>query len=185
MIDPLARYILFFGFVRGYKGLDLLIEALGQPEVKAQNIHLIVAGEFYESEAKYKELIQKRGLADRVIVRSDYIPQEEVKAYFCAADLVAQTYRTATQSGVTQIAYHFERPMLVTDVGGLAEIVPDGKVGYVVKPQPDAIAGALLRFFTENKEEAFSKAAAIEKERFSWSHFTRKFIAFANLLDEA
>lgn len=184
-LDPEARYVLFFGFVRAYKGLDLLIEALGKPEIKAQNIHLIVAGEFYESEEKYTKMIEKLGLTDRVILRSDYIPQEEVKAYFCAANLVAQTYKTATQSGVTQIAYHFERPMLVTDVGGLAEIVPNGKVGYVVKPQPDAIADALLRFFTENKEEAFSQNASIEKERFSWSHFTRKFIAFANSLDEA
>lgn len=183
-LDPDKRYILFFGFVRAYKGLDLLIEALGKPAVKDQNIHLIVAGEFYESEEKYTQKIQQLGLTDRVIIRSDYIPQEEVKAYFCAANLITQTYRTATQSGVTQIAYHFERPMLVTDVGGLAEIVPDRKVGYVVKPQSDAIADALLRFFTENNEEAFSQAAALGKKRFSWSHFTRKFIAFANTLDE-
>ncbi len=183
-LDPEARYLLFFGFVRAYKGLDLLLEALAKKLLSAEKIHLLVAGEFYESREKYDELIARLGLTDQVVIRSDYIPQEEVRDYFCAANLVAQTYRTATQSGVTQIAYHFERPMLVTDVGGLAEIVPDGKVGYVVNPDPDAIAAALLRFFSENKEEAFSQAAAIEKERFSWSHFTHKFIEFANTLNE-
>lgn len=184
-LDQKARYVLFFGFVRAYKGLDLLIEALAMDQLNGLNIHLIVAGEFYEDQEKYRDQIKSLGLQDRVIIRSDYIPQEEVGAYFSAANLVAQTYRTATQSGVTQIAYHFERPMLVTDVGGLAEIVPNGKVGYVVSRDPRAIADAISRFFTENKEAAFAKAAALEKKRFSWSHFTRKFIAFANSIDEA
>ena len=171
------KYVLFFGFIRAYKGLDLLLQAFADKAI--QNIKLIVAGEFYEDEQKYLNLINELGLKDTVIIRSDYIPQEEVKNYFCAANLVAQTYKTATQSGVTQIAYHFERPMLVTNVGGLAEIVPDGKVGYVVEPNPGAIASAIARFFSENRESAFAENAAIEKERFLWSHFTRKFMTFA------
>lgn len=181
-LDPDENYILFFGFIRAYKGLDLLIEALGTEEARKLNLKLIVAGEFYEDEQKYRDLIEKLNLKDSVIICSDYIPQEEVKYYFCAANIVAQTYRSATQSGVTQIAYHFERPMLVTDVGGLAEIVPHGKVGYVVPPSPGAIAEAIVRFFSERNEKPFAEKAAIEKERFSWSHFTRKFIDFAHQL---
>lgn len=183
-LNPDKRYVLFFGFIRAYKGLDLLLEAFGQQALADENIHLLVAGEFYENRKKYDDLISTFGLAPRVTIRSDYIPQHEVKYWFSAADIVAQTYRTATQSGVTQIAYHFGRPMLVTDVGGLAEIVPDGVVGYVVKPNPHAIAGALARFFEENKEAAFSAAASREKKRFSWEHFTRKFIDFAKSIHE-
>ena len=173
------EYVLFFGFIRAYKGLDLLLKAFADKAMKNVNVKLIVAGEFYEDEQKYRLLINELGLEDTVIIRSDYIPQEEVKNYFCAANLVAQTYKTATQSGVTQIAYHFERPMLVTNVGGLAEIVPNGKVGYVVEPNPEAIAKAIARFFSEKSESAFARNAALEKERFSWSHFTRKFMTFA------
>lgn len=183
-LNPNGRYILFFGFVREYKGLDILLKAMAEPILADQNLNLIVAGEFYESREKYDQLIESLGIKENVIIRADYIPQEDVAAYFSAANLVAQTYRSATQSGVTQIAYHFERPMLVTDVGGLAEIVPDGKVGYVVNPQPGAIAEAIFRFFTQNKEDEFSRAVALEKQRFYWSHFTHKFIAFANRLNE-
>ncbi len=176
------RYILFFGFVRAYKGLDLLIRAIATQKVKDLDVHLIVAGEFYEEEEKYRKLIAKLELSDKVIIRSDYIPESEVRNYFCAANLVAQTYRTATQSGVTQIAYHFNRPMLVTDVGGLSEIVPDGQVGYVTDVNPDAIADAIARFFTENKEEAFSKNVEVEKSRFSWDHFTGEFLKFVRTI---
>ena len=111
---------------------------------------------------------------------NEYIPEAEVKNYFCASAIVAQTYRTATQSGVTQIAYHFDRPMLVTDVGGLSEIVPDGKAGFVVEPRPDAIAKSLARFFQDNLEEEFEKNVAVEKQRFSWSHFKNEFLSFVN-----
>ncbi len=181
-LDPEQNYILFFGFIRAYKGLDLLIEAMGTDAVRKLDLKLIVAGEFYEDEQKYRDLIQKLDLKDSIIIRSNYIPQDEVKYYFCAANIVAQTYRSATQSGVTQIAYHFERPMLVTDVGGLAETVPNGKVGYVVPPNSGAIAEAIVRFFSEMNEIPFAEKAAVEKERFSWSHFTRKFIDFADQL---
>lgn len=181
-LDPDKKYILFFGFIRAYKGLDLLIEALGVKAVKELNIHLIVAGEFYEDQKKYIDLIESLDLNDSVTIRSDYIPQEEVKYYFCASNLVAQTYRTATQSGVTQIAYHFDRPMLVTNVGGLPEIVPDEECGFVVDPSPDAIANAIVRFFKENKEKEFSKNVAQKKHELSWEYFTEKFLEFAGNL---
>jgi len=173
-------YVLFFGFVRRYKGLDLLIEAFGDSRITALGLKLIVAGEFYEPKAAFMDQIDRLGIRDRVLIFDDYIPQEEVKNYFCAANIVAQTYRTATQSGVTQIAYHFGRPMLVTDVGGLAEIVPHGEVGYVADPKPEAIADALVRFFTENKEVDFARAVDARKQAFSWSHFAKEFTNFAD-----
>ena len=181
-LDPKKKYILFFGFVRAYKGLDLLIEALGVEAVKELDLHLIVAGEFYEDQKKYLDLIDRLGLTDSITIRSDYIPQEDVKYYFCASNLVAQTYRSATQSGVTQIAYQFDRPMLVTNVGGLPEIVPDDECGFVVDPNPDAIAHAIVRFFKENKEKVFSENVARKKHELSWKYFTEKFLEFAGNL---
>ena len=115
--------------------------------------------------------ISRNDLRNQVILRTDYIPAEKVKYYFCAADLVAQTYRSATQSGITQIAYHFERPMLVTNVGGLPEIVEDGKVGYVVAPEPLAIANAIHTFYSDNKEAEFAVNVQEGKKRFAWSTF--------------
>jgi glycosyltransferase involved in cell wall biosynthesis len=174
--------VLFFGFVRAYKGLDLLLQALADNLVRPLKIKLIVAGEFYEEKKKYTDLIKVFGLEGTVIIRDDYIPEDRVKYYFAAADLVAQTYKTATQSGVTQIAYHFDKPMLVTDVGGLSEIVEDGVSGYVVDPEPQAIAQALYRYFTESREESFTHAVRQRKDSFSWSFFTKKFLSFAKSL---
>ncbi len=179
-LSPNESYVLFFGFVRRYKGLDLLIEAFGDSRIIQLGLKLIIAGEFYEPKSAFLNQIDRLGLRDRVLIYDDYIPQEEVKNYFCSANIVAQTYRTATQSGVTQIAYHFGRPMLVTDVGGLAEIVPDGKVGYVADTNPGAIADALVRFFTENKEAEFAAAVETRKQLFSWTHFAEEFTKFAD-----
>lgn len=165
-----ARYILFFGFIRHYKGLDLLLKAMAEPVVRALHIKLIVAGEFYEDAAIYHNLINQLQLQEHVLLHTHYISKEEVKNYFCAADLVAQPYHSATQSGVTQIAYHFERPMLVTNVGGLAEIVPDGKVGYVVEQDAKAIGAALSDFYTNAREGAFSSFAATEKKKYAWGN---------------
>jgi D-inositol-3-phosphate glycosyltransferase len=164
------RLILFFGFIRHYKGLDLLLKAMAEPMVKALGIKLIVAGEFYEDANPYNKLINDLELQDRVILHTHYIPKEDVKYYFCAADLIAQPYHTATQSGVTQIAYHFERPMLVTNVGGLAEIVPDGKVGYVTEKDSKAIGEALSDFYNNDREVPFSSFTATEKKKFSWEN---------------
>jgi D-inositol-3-phosphate glycosyltransferase len=175
------RYILFFGFIRDYKGLDLLFGALSGSWFSKNNIKLIVAGEFYADETKYLEMIETLELDDRVVLKTDYIPNSEVENYFNAADLVAQPYKSATQSGVTQIGYHFNKPMLVTDVGGLAEIIPHGKAGYVVKPDAENIRNALIDFFENKRMESYTQNVIKEKERFRWERMTE---TIYNLADE-
>lgn len=176
-LDPESSYVLFFGFIRDYKGLDLLLEAWAM--LKAQGFttgrKLLIGGEYYGNKEKYNALIKGLGLADNVIVHDRYIDENQVRNYFGAADLVVQPYKSATQSGVTQVAYHFGVPMVVTRVGGLPEIVPDGRVGYVVDVAPSAIAEAIARFYDENKAEVFRANIEAEKERFSWSALTDTF----------
>ena len=173
------RYILFFGFVRDYKGLDLLLEAFANENFRNQKVKLIVAGEYYNNEQKYMDLIQKLKLEEHIILKNEFIANEDVKNYFCAADIIAQPYKNATQSGVTQIGYHFEKPMLVTNVGGLGELIPHNKVGYVVEPNKDAISESLLAFFNENRREEMVENVKKEKEKFSWG----KMIDTINELD--
>jgi D-inositol-3-phosphate glycosyltransferase len=177
------RYILFFGFIRHYKGLDLLLEALSIAKKRAYTegssklaVKLIVAGEFYEDEAFYREKIKALGIENDVILHADFIPTEDVRYYFAAADLVVQPYRTATQSGISQVAYHFEKPMIVTNVGGLPEIVPHGKAGYVVEPNPQNIADALTDFYENKSLDAFQKGVIEQKKRFSWEAMTEAFL---------
>ncbi len=184
-LDVNVPHILFFGFVRRYKGLDLLLEALGHAKLKSSNVRLMVAGEFYEPKEPYLDIVCKHGLEDRVIFHDRYIPTEEVRNYFCSAAIVAQTYRDATQSGVTQIAYHFGRPMLVTNVGGLPEIVAHEEVGYVVPPKAGAIGEALARFFQEGREAEFAEKAYQSRHLFSWQHFTEQFLKFADTIYES
>lgn len=162
------RYLLFFGIIRRYKGLDLLLKAMGDERIKKQNIKLIVAGEFYEDRSYYDLLINKYQIAENIIICNHFISSNDVKYYFSIADMVVQPYHTATQSGVTQIAYNFECPMLVTDVGGLAETVPAGKVGYVTSTDPLSIANAILDFYENNRKQTFSQNVVIEKEKYSW-----------------
>jgi glycosyltransferase involved in cell wall biosynthesis len=165
-------YLLFFGFIRAYKGLDLLLEAFADQRLRNRRLKLIVAGEFYESDKPYLEIINKNNLGNEVLILDRFIKEDEVASLFCAADLVVQPYRSATQSGVTQIAYHFEKPMLVTDVGGLSEIVPDGKCGYVVKPEPVSISNAIIDYFSNNRKEEFTKNVREEKAKFTWDKLT-------------
>jgi glycosyltransferase involved in cell wall biosynthesis len=167
-LNPEDKHLLFFGFVRKYKGLDLMLHAMSDKRVKELGVKLIVAGEFYDNIEEYTSLINKLDIEFNVILRSDFIDESDVKNYFCASDMITQTYRTATQSGVTQIAYHFERPMLVTNVGGLAEIVPNNKVGYVTTQNPNDIADAIIDFYSNKREEEFVKNVSVEKSRFSW-----------------
>lgn len=168
-----GRYALFFGFIREYKGLDLLLEAMADRRVRELGVRLLVAGEFYGDPKPYLDRIARLGIGDSVILRNDFIPDHEVNRYFCAADLVAQPYKSATQSGVTQVAYHFEVPMLVTRVGGLPEIVPDGRCGYVVEPAPASIADALVRFFSSDAAGTMIEGVREEKKRYAWDRMTQ------------
>lgn len=168
-LDPAFGYLLFFGFIRAYKGLDILLEAFADKRLATLPVKLIIAGEYYEDAAPYEALIKQYGLESRLIRATDFIPNEQVADYFCAADIVVQPYKNATQSGVSQIAYHFGRPMLVTDVGGLAELIPDGEVGYVVPPGPQAIADALVDFYTQQREAEFMAGVAVKRQEFSWA----------------
>jgi len=165
-------YVLFFGFIRHYKGLDLLLEAFADERLRKFPVKLIIAGEFYENPQPYLELIIRLKLDGLVELRTGFIPDNEVRNYFSVADLVAQPYRSATQSGVSQIAYHFEKPMLVTNVGGLSEIIPNGKVGYVVELEIKQISDAMVDFFTNQRSEKMIANIKIEKTKFLWSRMT-------------
>jgi glycosyltransferase involved in cell wall biosynthesis len=171
-LDPKFRYILFFGLIRDYKGLDWLIEAFADSRFRKLPIKLIIAGEFYSDEEKYNQLIDKYQLHGFIEIHNRFVPDPEVGLYFGAADIIAQPYKPATQSGVTQIGYHFEKPMLVTNVGGLAEIIPDQKVGYVVEPNPKAIADKLLDFFENKRGADFTENLLEEKKKYAWSTMT-------------
>ncbi len=167
-----GKYVLFFGFIRDYKGLDLLIDSFGDLRLQDMGVHLLVAGEFYGDPQPYLNRIRSLDISDIVILHNDYIPDNKVNLYFRACDIVAQPYKTATQSGVTQVAFHFECPMLVTNVGGLPEIVPDGKIGYVVNPDAQDIADALVRYYKENKEKEFTAGVREEKRKYGWDRMT-------------
>lgn len=169
-INPKECLVLFFGFIREYKGLDLLIRALAEPMLNDIPVKLIVAGEFYSKPDPYFKLQKELGLEGRIIWHTHFIPNQKVREYFGVADIVAQPYKSATQSGVTQVAYHFEVPMLVTRVGGLPEMVPHLKAGYVVDPEPLAIAEAISDFFHNKRYDAFKTFISEEKKRFSWKN---------------
>jgi glycosyltransferase involved in cell wall biosynthesis len=175
-VEEELQYILFFGFVREYKGLDLLLEAFAKLTKVQPNVRLMVVGEYYSDEEKYQKIMQDLGIQDLIIQRKEFVPDEEIRYYFSAADLVAQPYKTATQSGVTQIGYHFEKPMLVTNVGGLAEIIPHGKVGYVVDSNPQSIFEGLNDFFEVDRAAEFSENLKKEKVRFSWQKMTENLL---------
>ena len=174
------QYMLFFGLVRAYKGLDLLLDAFGMVKDRLPDLRLIVAGEFYEDEDKYRAQIETNGLSERVILRNEFIPDGDLQKYFGAADLIAQPYKSATQSGVTQVAFHFEKPMLVTNVGGLAEIVHDHKMGYTSEPSAEAIATDILDYFTQDRQADYTEYLKKEKTKYAWSNMTAAFIKIIN-----
>jgi glycosyltransferase involved in cell wall biosynthesis len=155
------RYILFFGFIRAYKGLDILLEAMAMENVQKTGVKLIVAGEFYEDATRYQSIISEKNIAESVVLHTDYIATEKV-----------QPYKTATQSGISLVAYHFEKPMVVSNVGGLPEIVPDGKAGYVVEPNPQAVADAIADFYEKERYDDFATTLAAKKKEFSWAKVT-------------
>ena len=170
-IDSKNKYVLFFGFIRDYKGLDILMEAF---KYLPEDIKLIVAGEFYNNSEKYKKLEKQLNLEGRIHWFTEFIPTNEVATYFSAAEIVAQPYKTATQSGVTQVAYQLEKPMLVTNVGGLAEIVPHGKVGYVTEVDPKAVAEAIIDFYKNDRTAEFLPHIRTEKQKYSWSELNAR-----------
>lgn len=178
-LDPAISYAMFFGLIRGYKGLGLLLDAwmMLKADRQTEGQKLIVAGEFYDNKEKYIRQIEENGLQDDVIIREGYVPDEDVRYYFSAADVLIQPYHTATQSGVTQIAYNFGLPMIVTNVGGLAEIVPDNVVGYVVNTTPEAVAAAVVQLYDDDNIARFRRNIEQEKKRFSWD-------AMADRIDE-
>ena len=162
------KYLLFFGFIRDYKGLDLLLQAMTDSRIKQENIKLIIAGEFYSGEEKYRQYIAEHHLSRSLILHTDFIPNTKVGLYFNACDVIVQPYKTATQSGVTQIGYHFEKPMIVTNVGGLPEIILHDKTGYVCEVNAKDIADYILKFYHENKANDFSPYIIEEKKKYSW-----------------
>ena len=182
-LDSSIDYLLFFGLIRDYKGLDILLDAFADERLKNDSIKLIIAGEFYSNAEKYHEQINRLGLSERIILRDIYIPDSEVANYFNAASLVVQPYKTATQSGVTQVAYHFNKPMVVTNVGGLKEMIPDGKVGFVVEPNAKVLATAIHRFFSEDKSAEFQQNMLEEKKKYGWPILVNAFDGLYNKID--
>ena len=173
------RILLFFGFIRKYKGLDILLEAMADERIRKSGIRLLVAGEFYENDKPYFDLIRELKIGESLILNTDFIPDQEVRYFLSAADAVIQPYRHATQSGVTPLAYHFEKPMIVSNVGGLPQLVPDGKIGLVAKPDPASLATAMLRFY-ELGENSFIPHLRLEKEKYSWKNLVESILAIAD-----
>ena len=165
-LDINDKIILFFGFIRKYKGLDILLGAMNL--IKDSNIKLLIAGEFYEGRKLYDDKIEKNHLQSQLILRTNFINDSEVKYYLSAADFVIQPYRNATQSGVTPLAYHFEKPMLVTNVGGLPSLVPNGKVGLVAEPNAESIAEKIKELYNKG-EQYFLPHLREEKKKYSWN----------------
>jgi len=182
-LDLNTRYLLFFGFIRDYKGLDLLIRAFADERLRKFPVKLLVAGEYYSSPEPYLKLIKEYKLEDLIELRTDFIRDDEVNLYFSASDMIVQPYKSATQSGVTQIGYHFNKPMLVTNVGGLSEIIPDGRIGYVVEPEPKSIANALVDFYESDRRIEFETNILEEKKKFSWSNMANTFLSVYNKIN--
>lgn len=171
------RIVLFFGFIRKYKGLDILLDAMKIVKEKTllrklPSVKLLVAGEFYEDANPYLQQIRDNEIEDWVILRTDFVPDSQVKYYLCAADAVIQPYRNATQSGVTPLAYHFEKPMIVTNVGGLPAMVPDGRAGLVAEPDAVDIAEKIIEFY-ERGEESFIAGLRLEKKKYAWENLVQ------------
>ncbi len=183
-ISSTENILLFFGFIRKYKGLDILLDAIKllshQPSTFSRKpFKLLIAGEFYEDRKQYDEQITRLGIEGNLILKTDFIPDSEVKYYLCAADVVVQPYRNATQSGVTPLAYHFEVPMIVTNVGGLPALVPHGKAGLVAEPTAESLAATIVDYFNRGAD-SFLPGLAAEKQQYSWAKMTEAIMAIVN-----
>ncbi|MBS1493692.1 MAG: glycosyltransferase [Bacteroidetes bacterium] len=171
------KVILFFGYIRKYKGLNYLIDAMKEV-AKEIDVKLLIVGEFYEDETKYREQIMQNNLEKNIFVVSEFMPNEKVRYFFSASDVVVLPYNSATQSGITQIAYFYDKPVIATKVGGLSEVILNENTGYLVEPKNSSeIANAILKFYKENKEEEFSKNVSEEKKKYMWESFVQEIIA--------
>ena len=186
------KILLFFGFIRKYKGLDILLDAMKILKVSSEKLSesdnlplradckLLIAGEFYEDRKAYDEQIERLGIKDSLILKTAFIADSEVKYYLCAADVVVQPYRSATQSGVTPLAYHFEKPMIVTNVGGLPSLVPDDKVGLIAEPMAESIATKIQEYFQKGAAH-FLPNLIEEKKKYSWSKMVQTIFEVAGM----
>ncbi len=177
--DVKARYLLFFGLVRKYKGLDLLMHAMAEEKVRAFNLKLLVAGEFYEDRVFYESLAKELNIYNDLILVSDFIPDKEVRYYFSIADLVVLPYRNATQSGVSSLAIHFDKPMIVSNFGGLPETVVEGKTGFVVTAEANDLANAIVRYYNDADHQQMIENVKREKLKYSWSKVVNALLKLA------
>lgn len=180
-IDHKGGLLLFFGFIRQYKGLDLLLQAMADQRIKEKGLKLVIAGEFYEDQLKYMKIIEQHQLDDQIILFNDFIPEDKIRFFFSAADVLVQPYRNATQSGVTPLSMYFELPMIVTDAGGLKEMVEDGITGIVVEKTPLSIAQGILSYFKKGKD-FFVPSMVSQKKQYAWSSMADGILAFGEML---
>ena len=175
------KVLLFFGLIREYKGLDILINAMEKIKTELEDYTLLIVGECYENENKYTELIKKAGITDNVKCHYSFIPDNEVGKYFSAADVVVLPYKTASQSGIVQIAYHFDTPVIVSNVGGLPEIVDEGKTGYCVEPNSNAFAKAIKAFYENDNISEMNSNISEYKSQFSWDAMVKAIEKLVNV----
>lgn len=173
------KILLFFGFIRKYKGLDILIRAMAEPAIRESDIRLLIAGEFYEDRETYDRLINELNISEKLILKTDFVSDGEVQYYLCAADAVVQPYRHATQSGVTPLAYHFEKPMIVSNVGSFSEQVLHEQTGLVTEADPASLANAIMRFY-ELGEQYFIPHLRMEKKKYSWKNLINSILSLSN-----
>lgn len=172
-LDPDYRYLLFFGYIRPYKGLDLLLRAFADQRLRQHNVKLIIAGELRDKLQPYINIIHELELEDFLEMRTEYIDNLDISRYFSACDMVVQTYKKSHESGVTQLSFYYEKPVLVTNVQHLAEAVTDKVVGYVVEPEEKPIADAILDFYENNRQAEYENNVKAYKKNFSWSNLTK------------
>lgn len=178
------RILLFFGFIRDYKGLDTLMRAMSLQKTRDHHIKLIIAGEFYSNRDYYLTLAEELNLNDQIFWHTDFIPDDKIADYFCASDAVVLPYKSSTQSGVTQIAYVYHTPIIATNVGGIKEMVEHLVHGLIIEPNPESIADALVKFYDEDLEKEFKKNIERDKSNYSWPHFVNTLIAESNGLNQ-
>lgn len=178
------KILLFFGFVRDYKGLRHIINAMPEIVKFDSDIRLMIVGEFRSDKEHYLEQIKNLGVGNNIDIVDGYIPDSGIEKYFAASDLIVLPYESATQSGIVQIAYGFEKPVIATNVGGLPEVISDGKTGYIVEPKnPKALAEAVIRFFDENKSEEFTENVRKEAYRYSWDRMNEVVLRLTEKID--